>query len=55
MNIAKELDVVELWYVVESMVVVGRVARVAGHPGHQHIQAEGFDNHRYLAVTVQKG
>ena len=53
MNIAKELDVVELWYVVESMVVVGRVARVAGHPGHQHIQAEGFDKHPSLGTTDQ--
>ena len=37
----KDLDVVELWCGVESIVFVDRVARVAGHQGHQHLQAEG--------------
>ena len=55
MNSDKELDVVKLWSGVESIVFVARVARFAGHQGHQHMQAEGFDKHRSLGITDQKG
>ena len=55
MNSDKDLDVVELWSGVESLVFAARVNRAAGHQGHQHLQAEGFDNHRSLGITEHKG
>ena len=55
MHSDEDLDVVDLWSCVESIVFVARVARVAGRQGHQHIQAEGCDTHRSLGITDQKG
>ena len=57
MNSDRDLDVVELWSGVESIVCVARVARAAGHQGRQHIQAEVFDKHwpfGILACLVRK-
>ena len=53
MSSDRDLDVVELWSGVESMVFVARVARVAGHEGHQPLQADGYDKHRSLGMTDQ--
>ena len=55
MNSNTDLDVVELWSGVESIVFVARVDCVAGHQGHQHVPSEGFDKHRSLGITDQKG
>ena len=54
MNRDKDLDLAELWYGVESIVFVARAAPAAGHQGHQHLRAEGFDKHRSLGTTDQK-
>ena len=55
MHSDKDLDVVELWSGVESIVFVARVARVAGHQGRQHPHAEGFEKHRSFGIIYQQG
>ena len=52
LNSNKDLDVVELWSGVESVVFADRDACVASHQGHQHIQAEGFDKTGLLALLI---
>ena len=51
-NSDKDLDVVELWSGVESIVYV---AHVAAYNGHQPLRAEGFDKHRSPGITDQEG
>jgi len=55
MNSDKDLDVVELWSGVESIVFAARAAHAAGHEGHQPLQAEGFDKHRSPGITDHEG
>ena len=54
-NSDQALDVVELLSGFESMACVARTALLAGHEGHQHLQADGFDTRRPLCITDQKG
>ena len=49
----KDLDVVELWSGVESILFAARADCVAGHQGHQNTQAEGVDKHRSPGITDQ--
>ena len=51
----QDLDVVELWSGVESIVFAARVAGHKGHKGHQPLRAEGFDKHRSPGLTDQAG
>ena len=48
----QDLDVMELWSGVESIVFA---ARAAGHQGHRPLRAEGFDKHRSPGITDQAG
>ena len=48
----QDMDVVELWSGVESVVFA---ARAAGHGGHQPLRAEGFDKHRSPGITDHEG
>ena len=55
----QDLDVVELWSGVESIVFAARApghrGHHGGHEGQQPLRAEGFDKHRSPGITDQEG
>ena len=57
MNSDKDLDVVDLWSGVKSIVFAARTARAACYQGHQHLQAEGLTSTGLLAsqIRIDKG
>ena len=54
MNSDRDMDVVELWSGVESIVFVARAARVAGHQGRQHLQAVLLTSTGLLASLTRR-